>query len=232
MTRDPNEWLPLYTEIIREIKLRVLVIDNLLSNKDTLGPTPRYEFCHLELRMICELIAISALVAHGDISETKSKRMRSFWEADKILSAMSKLRSDFFPLATMPVKGDDGKTTFTDHPYAIADRQEVTSLYRQCGQILHRGSLEKYEDIQTSDAQFKEVANWAAKFIALTDAHLIAAYGADGLFLWLVGIDDELLPITYRLKRLGDLPAEDTRPPAQQDTASPEKETSAGDKEA
>jgi hypothetical protein len=230
MASKSNEWQSPYIDILREIMLRERVIDDLLFGNVALGRTPKFEFCYLELRMICELIAISSLIAHGDIPATKAKRMRSAWEADRILRIMSNLRPDFFPLAVMPTADSDGGTTFVDNPNGVLTQGQLISLYRECGKILHRGNLASFGQIKTSKAQFVKVGRWAKRLKALVSSHMIAGYEPDGLFLWLIMVDENLQAVWLRLKRIGDLSSDGAEQP-QSDISRSEKSSSPDDSE-
>jgi hypothetical protein len=53
------------------------------------------EFCFLQLRVICELIAVACLVAHRDIAF--DRKIRKEYLAQKIMDQLERLLSDFFP---------------------------------------------------------------------------------------------------------------------------------------
>ena len=69
---------------MEEIKLRFEVIVDIESGHVKLPERALYEFCYLQVRMICELISLSCLVAHGDI--TKSNKLTKTYQADRIVS--------------------------------------------------------------------------------------------------------------------------------------------------
>src|SRR5256885_15775731 len=54
-----------YTSIMEEAKFRALSINTLTRSRIGLPVLLLGEFCFLELRMLCELIALGCLVAHG-----------------------------------------------------------------------------------------------------------------------------------------------------------------------
>src|ERR1700694_4323679 len=66
-----------YCGIMEIIKERTEVVHECLRNPPNLNPQALYELSFLEFRMICELIALGCLVAHGDIKETKTKKLQS-----------------------------------------------------------------------------------------------------------------------------------------------------------
>jgi hypothetical protein len=61
-----------YTSVMEEAKFRALSVNTLTGSQIGLPVSLLREFCFLQLRMLCELIALGCLVAHGDIKETRS----------------------------------------------------------------------------------------------------------------------------------------------------------------
>jgi hypothetical protein len=55
------------------------------------------EFCVLEIRMVCELIALACVVAHGD-DIADSNKLEKEWQAGRIVSALERLHPGFFPV--------------------------------------------------------------------------------------------------------------------------------------
>jgi hypothetical protein len=86
-----------YRDLMLEIKERTLSIGHVASGRTGLhGPLTR-EFCFLQLRMICECIALSCLVAHGDLAEIQASRFQKETAADLLMKKLEGLHSDFFP---------------------------------------------------------------------------------------------------------------------------------------
>jgi hypothetical protein len=52
----------------------------------------------LQLRMLCELIALACLMAHGDIPAVQaSKKLSKEYSADKIIGQLDALHPNFYP---------------------------------------------------------------------------------------------------------------------------------------
>ena len=79
----------LYAGMMEEIKLRISSIEYATSGLLHFHPVIIREFAYLQLRMICELIALGCLVAHGDVPATKSKMLSKVWQADEILKRLA-----------------------------------------------------------------------------------------------------------------------------------------------
>ncbi len=75
-TKRQIEAINLYANLMSEVKVRMASIETICNNQNGLpGPLVR-EFCFLQLRMICELIALGCLTAHGDIKGVQSKKTK------------------------------------------------------------------------------------------------------------------------------------------------------------
>ena len=88
-----------YTAIMEEAKFRALSI-NTLTVPGLALPVPllRELGVFLLLRMLCELIALGCLVAHGDIKETKSATFQKAYNAGDIVKRLEKLHPTFSTL--------------------------------------------------------------------------------------------------------------------------------------
>ncbi|WP_411289273.1 hypothetical protein, partial [Phenylobacterium sp.] len=101
------------------------------------------EFAHLQLRMICELVALACLVAHHDIEATRNAKLQSAFAADWLLKSLEELNPGCFPgpvvkANTLP----GGPHHFVERGPDFMTRDELLKLYsRECGLVLHRGSL-------------------------------------------------------------------------------------------
>jgi hypothetical protein len=83
-TKEDEAAAALYANIMEEVKLRALSINILTNASISLHPVLISEYCFLQLRMLCELIAIGCLVAHGDIEATQTKDFQKTWKADEM----------------------------------------------------------------------------------------------------------------------------------------------------
>ena len=92
----------LYTAIMEEAKSRALSINTVTGPGLALPVVLRREFCFLQLRMLCELIALGCLVAHGDIEETKLATFQKAYNAGDIINRLGKLHPAFYPSPRKP----------------------------------------------------------------------------------------------------------------------------------
>src|SRR5438477_5038488 len=94
-TQKQQHTLQLYADLMEEVKHRNRSVTETLRNKSGHpGPIVR-EFCYLQLRMLCELIALSCLVAHGDIQ--LPRQLRKAYAADDMLKQLEALHPNYYP---------------------------------------------------------------------------------------------------------------------------------------
>jgi hypothetical protein len=148
MTARYDPILKTYNGLMQEVKARFAWIEFVAQGKSGLDSRLVHEFGHLQLRFICELIALGCLAAHGDIKETKSSKFQRAWSANDILQGLERLHPDFFPQPfqrTERTQLVDGRQVRAWH-MAKCDldcmtKSELLRLYQRCGDALHRGSL-------------------------------------------------------------------------------------------
>jgi hypothetical protein len=137
-----QEDLKVYMGLMTEVNVRFSAIQKILDNKSGLPPRIVQESSFLQLRMLCELIALGCLVAHGDIPEINSMRQKH--EADWIVNRLEALHPDFYPVpvSIRMIDGELHGEDKTDVRYLT--KAALVELYtRRCGPNLHKGSLKK-----------------------------------------------------------------------------------------
>jgi hypothetical protein len=97
ITKDQQNAMNLYGGMMEEAKMRIDSIEYAVSGLLKFHPVIIREFAYLQLRMLCELIALGCLVAHGDIPATKSKTLSKAWNAEDIINTLENLHPDFYP---------------------------------------------------------------------------------------------------------------------------------------
>jgi hypothetical protein len=168
----------LYANLMGEVKVRIDCI-NIAVQGRTGFPTPIVrEFCYLQLRFLCELIALSCLVAHGDIASLQSHKTGRAWSADEILDRLTKLRPHFYPFACRQIVDSDdiwrGPVEGLD-PQPLP-KDELLSLYGKTHKFLHRGNLKKLLSSATPidmSINLREIVGWAQKINDQLSFHTI-----------------------------------------------------------
>jgi hypothetical protein len=181
ITKDQQRAMDLYSGLLEEMKVRIDAVEFAISGLLRLHPVIIREFSYLQLRMICELIALGCLTAHGDIAATKT--LRKAWSADEIFKALERLHPDFYPHPVEQIS-KPGWHELRPIQSGFLTKKELLSLNGQCGDILHRGSLRKLLAGPISASQdHPDVSVWIRKIKLLLRSHRIGLIGGQSHFV-------------------------------------------------
>jgi hypothetical protein len=127
--------------------------------------------------MLCELIALGCLIAHGDIADTHTVTLQKEWSANKIIRKLETLHSNFYP-HPIRLTAVSGGSNMDRLESGFLTKGELLELYnKKCGDELHRGSLKDLlaTTQQTQPPNFADIADWTNKIITLLSQHHIAS---------------------------------------------------------
>jgi hypothetical protein len=167
-----------YIALMEELKGRHTIVRDILNDaiegKFVLPPTILGELCYLQLRMICELIALGCLLVHGDIKETRSGKLPKKWHAGEIIERLAALHPPFYPRPTDQLLDETGAVIGTvPITKEYLTKEKLLKLYAECGAALHRGTL---KDILSPDPRLLDmgkVTDWMADIAHLLNHHQI-----------------------------------------------------------
>src|SRR5712664_2962101 len=95
VTQQQLDAASLYADLLEEAKGRIFSIDAAIGGRAGIqGPLAR-EYAYLQLRMLCEVIALGCLVAHGDLSAAQATKLQKEYAADKIIKRLDGLHANF-----------------------------------------------------------------------------------------------------------------------------------------
>jgi hypothetical protein len=180
VTKAQQEAIDLYAALMEEAKIRIGVIDTCINNKLGVHGAIAQELCFLQLRMLCELIALGCLVAHGDIKETRQGKLTKEWSVEIIFKELENLHKDFYPEAVKPGFQLPIGTHIEQMATGFLTKAELLKLHRRTGDKLHRGNLKKLMKPRSRDkiqADWTDVVSWANKIQLLLRSHVIALFG-------------------------------------------------------
>jgi hypothetical protein len=165
-----EEVMDAYSVLMHEAKHRLRAMNRALEGKTGLPDGAIPEFCFLQLRMLCELIALGCLTAHGDVVTSE---LKGTYEADKIIHLLQQQHPKFYPYAATD------RETVTELKEEGFTKEELVKLYRRCGDVLHRGTFQTLWSRGYADAgDIEEIRTWKQKIEALLSYHAILM--ADG----------------------------------------------------
>ena len=173
-----------YQGLLVEIKHRTATIDDILKKKVPIRAKIAEELCYLQLRMICELIAIGCLIIHGDVSARKQDLFRSY-KADWIMSRLELLHPRFYP---QPLEHQD---RVGPHPEWVHKtdgflaRKDLVKLIRLAGERVHRGTA---RNVLKNDRplEFADIRRWHDMVVALLTRHIIISPDEETIFYFVM----------------------------------------------
>ena len=96
-TKQHREASAAQVRLLDEAAVRIAAIDSILAQGQPWPPSLGVEFSFLQLRMLCETVALLCLVAHGDIEATRTSKLQKDYAADNIIKKLEQLHANFYP---------------------------------------------------------------------------------------------------------------------------------------
>jgi hypothetical protein len=175
-TKQQLEASQLYAHLLEEAKIRIASIEAAISGRMGLPTQLVREYSYLQLRMLCEVIALGCLTAHGEIKATQAAKLQKEYAADRIIKRLEDLHPNFYPHA---IRGtvSQGHLHIDRLESGFLTKAELIKLYTRCGEQLHRGSLKNLlaSTGQTRILNFQDIADWTNKIVTLLNEHHIAS---------------------------------------------------------
>jgi hypothetical protein len=137
-TKKQRHAMRLYANLMEEAKLRLSALEHASNGRTGLIAPLAREFCYLQLRMLCEVIALGCLTAHGDIAGLGSKKFRKEHSADRLIKMLSDLHPNFYPVPHNKVDLAPGRFHLDTVTEEYFTRDALLRLYGSCGDVLHR----------------------------------------------------------------------------------------------
>ena len=174
--RNEDEVLTRYAGLMEEVKLRISAIEAAANGDTRLHSAFNGEFCFLQLRMICEVIALACLTAHGDAPVLQTNRVQKAYAADRIMTMLNRCIT-LLPQSNppdRPASADGGHIhRIEDALPGFLDKPDLL-VYRKCGDALHRGTIQRLSPLKAKDHDdFAEIVRWGQRVIDLLGAHII-----------------------------------------------------------
>lgn len=185
-TKSDEDALALYIRLMEEAKGRALSINGITRAQSGVGPPLIREYCFLQLRMLCELIALGCLVAHGDITKTKYFQ-KDAYKADDILKRLEGLHPEFYPVASQLSFPTAGHVHIEPLTSGFLTKKELISLYGLCGSVLHKGTLDRVINPDPFRLDYADINEWGQKALNLLSVHRMSRVG--GRFHFIIALE-------------------------------------------
>lgn len=162
-----------YGAMMREVKVRLASIPPQLELAAKRHEDPRslihVESCYLQIRLVCELIALAAIIAHQE--DPKAEAIMDEYSADTIFKRLSEINERCYPQA---VNADpDQRLHFNFNRGAQLTRQQIQNIYGRCGNFLHRGKVKRGPEGLRKRYDLSIIKGWAEAFERLLEIHII-----------------------------------------------------------
>lgn len=162
----------LYCDLMEYIKWRVEAVTKTLSlvraGKYYLHNRVAAEFCILQLRMCCELLALGCLAIHTDVPQSAS--LQKQWNAEAIMKRLAHQKPKFFPQAVRDQRATDGVIEHVKVADALS-QEAFIKQYNQFGNWLHTGTLENYVHPDQKVYDFALLEDFVKRLGQLLSAH-------------------------------------------------------------
>lgn len=207
--------LEVYKGLMVEVKERNKALSRILENHGGLGATIVRECAYLQLRMMCELVALGCVVAHDELTSTQLKRLRKTYHAAEILDALEKYHENFFPRRAtrtqVVVAGQRGHNlTFVDGKITKAGLKKI---WETCGRYLHKGTVNQLAKNQPVERDFNDVRDAQSSLMDMLTQHVIMIKRDQTFLLCDMAYGPEGKDIAVVFAEAEPYPHEDTAPP-------------------
>lgn len=179
-----HQRIELYVRFMEGIKWRLLT--NCIPTRKSVAEKSDYlenlaaaEFCLLQLRKSCELLALGCVAMHWDVRQTR--KLCREWNAHRLMGTFEDLKPSFFPvpIRTEAVPGESvGRLPVADvHPVTDAlTKKEMLKTYHIFGRLLYSGTFEDYTTPQREVYDFSLIDDFVRKMGKLLNDHLYSLY--------------------------------------------------------
>jgi hypothetical protein len=168
-----NSGQQIYADLMDEARIRIHAMRDSIDARDSWAPRLLQEFLYLQLRTLCEGVALGCLVAHGDV---KNRSTLKRWKMPAVMKEIEKLNPDFYP-RPVRIRFLPEALKMDDYSAQTLSKAELVKLWERSGSFVHRGSAKDLLAKQGSElvVNLDPVIQWGAKILNLLDQHVISS---------------------------------------------------------
>lgn len=181
-----------YAGFAQEISDRLVAIEEAVQLAMSAGADKAYlhaEFAFMQLRLVCELMALAALWVHR--GQGLSKKLEGAWRADEIFKELETINDKCFPHACRMTVARDGSRQIAPRPEGAMKRSDLAKIYGQCGNVLHRGALKLFLSGRPKNYDLSFVQRAAAMIKGLLSEHMVIVVDFSMILLCNLGRNGE-----------------------------------------
>lgn len=180
----PDPDIQKYSVLMKEVKLRMAVIDYFISGQGhALYQPPTLESACLQLRKILELIAFGSLVANADAYTSVYSKVSKHWQAADLLRELSKVNPEFYPVPVIEVASNVPRVLhqLKKREGDFLTKEEFPEVYGRCGVMAHAAN--PYGKGIDYDYYSKALPSWRTRIINLLNNHEIHLLNRPGMYV-------------------------------------------------
>ncbi len=167
--KSKNERAYAHLQVLFEINARLQIIESVKQINAPFGIAR--EICYLQLRHICELVAIGSVIVQGDY--TSSPDFTGEYAPSKVFKSLDKHYPGSFPQTLVIEKGENGIQFKCNVSRNEMTRKEMEELWGRTGNFLHRLKLKNFFREETELNIWPEIDQHTAKLKALLNPMLL-----------------------------------------------------------
>lgn len=172
-----------YLKLMHEVVIRLDLISHACNGQLNLTPPYAFEYCYLQYRRICELLALGCLQLHGDLPGARTSKVVKEWNAERIMSLLQRKHPYAFPQSVIATKTPEGWSYVANSKPTAMTFSDFRVLYGKCGSVLHRGTIRSIEaEAPLAKPDYDQVIQWSHKIVDLLNQHFIARSNGHGLY--------------------------------------------------
>jgi len=173
-----------YLPLMHELAIRIDIVAKACDGKLNLTPPYVREYAYLQFRRMCELISLGCLKLHGDLPSAKTQAIKKEWNAERIMNNLHRNYPSAFPQCITRIKTVDGwEIRANSKPNALT-LKEFKMLYKECGEVLHRGTIRTLENRSGFDEKdYQKVIYWQSKIVDLMNEHFVGRNNGAGYYI-------------------------------------------------
>lgn len=179
----------LYVDLMDEARIRIHALRDAINDRGRWVPRLLQEFAYLQLRMLCETIAVCCLIAHGDI---KNRSVLKTWRVSDIIKTLETLGKDYYPRGIRMLHTPAGGLHLDNYNVPQLAKQELVPLWNRSGAFVHRGSFKSLlaAPRKPITVNLDPILQYGQKITNLLDQHVVVS--ADRKTTYVVSLSHHL----------------------------------------
>lgn len=167
----------MYRQLMEEVKLRIASYAAQLSvvTADRESPSAylSVEYCYLQMRYLCELVALAALTANASgTDELPPKKLLNEWHPEQLFRQLEMINPSCYPLPAVETRRE-GILHFKRSPADYLRRSALAGIYGRCGDALHRGTVGQMLAGKRKPYDIDELLTWNGQIYHLLSQHFV-----------------------------------------------------------